>query len=170
MLLGRKTTNKHLQFSQFSAALWHLPNFKPVHSLMLSSHCFLWLPCFLPPFTVSFKIILVRSGLCSTTSRKLQIWLVASKIAASIACSHLQLQEQLWLAEILGHFEIGMVHFPSCSKSTMSNSQLWGRPWTKMSRKDIVGTSESRLWGFPWTRAKWMGNMAILLLVCCFTP
>ena len=31
-----------LHFSQFSTALWDLPNSRPVHSLMLSSHLFLF--------------------------------------------------------------------------------------------------------------------------------
>ena len=34
----------------FSTALWDLPNSRPVHSLMLSSHLFLCLPRLLPPF------------------------------------------------------------------------------------------------------------------------
>ena len=38
-----------LHFSLFSTALWDLANSKPVHSLMLSSHLFLCLPCLLPP-------------------------------------------------------------------------------------------------------------------------
>ena len=37
-------------FSLFSTALWDLPNSRPVHSLMLSSHLFLCLPC---PLTIS---------------------------------------------------------------------------------------------------------------------
>ena len=37
-----------LQFSLFSTALWDLPNSRPVHSLILSSHLFLRLPCLLP--------------------------------------------------------------------------------------------------------------------------
>ena len=49
-----------LLFSLFSTALWDLPNYKPVHSLMLSSHLFLCLPCLLPPFTVPCKMVLVR--------------------------------------------------------------------------------------------------------------
>ncbi|WP_419619002.1 hypothetical protein, partial [Thiolapillus sp.] len=40
-----------LNFSLFSTALWDLPNSRPVHSLMLSSHLFLCPPCLLPPFT-----------------------------------------------------------------------------------------------------------------------
>ena len=39
-----------LHFSLFSAALCDLTNSRPVHSLMLSSHFFLCMPCFLPPF------------------------------------------------------------------------------------------------------------------------
>ena len=49
-----------LHFSLFSTALWDLPNSRPVHSLMLSSHLFLCLPCFLPPFTVPCKMVLAR--------------------------------------------------------------------------------------------------------------
>ena len=41
-----------LHFSLFSTALWDLANSRPVHSLMLSAHLFLCLPCLLPPFTV----------------------------------------------------------------------------------------------------------------------
>ena len=41
-------------------ALWHSANPRPVHSLMLSSHLFLCLPCLLSPFTVPFKVVLAR--------------------------------------------------------------------------------------------------------------
>ena len=37
-----------------------LPNSRPVHSLMLSSHLFLCLPCLLPSFTVPCKMVLAR--------------------------------------------------------------------------------------------------------------
>ena len=43
-------------FSLFSTALWDLPNSRPVHFLMLSSHLFLCLPC-LPPFTAPYKMV-----------------------------------------------------------------------------------------------------------------
>ena len=49
-----------LHFSLFSTALWDLPNSRPVHSLMLSSHLFLCQPCLLPPFTVPCKMVLAR--------------------------------------------------------------------------------------------------------------
>ena len=49
-----------LHFSLFSTALWDLPNSRPVHSLMSSSHLFLCLPCLLPPFTVPCKMDLAR--------------------------------------------------------------------------------------------------------------
>ena len=49
-----------LHFSLFSTALWDLPDSRPVHSLMLSSHLFLCLPCLLPPFTVPCKMVLAR--------------------------------------------------------------------------------------------------------------
>ena len=53
-------TTSFLSFSLFSTALWDLPNSRPVHSLMLSSHLVLCLPCFLPPFTVPCKMVLAR--------------------------------------------------------------------------------------------------------------
>ena len=46
-----------LHFSLFSTALWNLPNSRPVHPLMLSSHC---LPGLLPPFAVPCKMVLAR--------------------------------------------------------------------------------------------------------------
>ena len=54
------TSSLHF-FSLFSTALWDLPNSRPVHSLMLSSHFFLCLPCLLSPFTVPCKMVLARS-------------------------------------------------------------------------------------------------------------
>ena len=49
-----------LHFPLFSTALWDLANSRLVHSLMLSTHLFLCLPCLLPPFTVPCKMVLVR--------------------------------------------------------------------------------------------------------------
>ena len=62
---GRWGTTDHfatsfLHFPLFSTALWDLPNSRPVHSLMLSSHLFLCPPCLLPPFTVPCKMVLAR--------------------------------------------------------------------------------------------------------------
>ena len=53
-------TTSFLHFSLFSTALWDMVNSRPVHSLMLSSHLFLCLPCLLPPFTLPCKIVLTR--------------------------------------------------------------------------------------------------------------
>ena len=50
-----------LHFSLFSTALCDLANSRPVHSLMLSSHLFLCVPCLLLPFTVPCKMVLARS-------------------------------------------------------------------------------------------------------------
>ena len=47
-------------FFLFSTALWDLPNSRLVHSLILSSHLVLCLPCLLPPFTVPCKMVLAR--------------------------------------------------------------------------------------------------------------
>ena len=52
--------NHFRHFSLFSTALWDLPNSRPAHSLMLSSHLSLCLPCLLPPFTVPCKMVLAR--------------------------------------------------------------------------------------------------------------
>ena len=49
-----------LHISLFSTALWDLVNSRPVHSLMLSSHLFLCLPCLLLPFTVPCKMVFAR--------------------------------------------------------------------------------------------------------------
>ena len=49
-----------LHYPLFSISLWDLPNSRPVHSLMLSSHLFLCPPCLLPPFTVPCKMVLAR--------------------------------------------------------------------------------------------------------------
>ena len=47
-------------FVLFSTALWDLANSRLVHSLMLSSHLLLCLPCLLPPFTLPCKMVLAR--------------------------------------------------------------------------------------------------------------
>ena len=49
-----------LHFSLFPTALRDLANSRPVHSLMLSSHPFLCLPCLLPLFSVPCKMVLAR--------------------------------------------------------------------------------------------------------------
>ena len=46
-----------LRFFLFSTTL---PNSRPVHSLMLSSHLFLCLLCLLLPFTVPCEMVLAR--------------------------------------------------------------------------------------------------------------
>ena len=53
-------TTSFLHFSLFSTALSDLANSRLVHSLMLPSHLFFCLPCFLPPFTVPCKMVLAR--------------------------------------------------------------------------------------------------------------
>ena len=49
-----------LHFPLFSTVLWDLANSRPVHSLMLSFHLFLCLPCLLHPFTVPYKMVVAR--------------------------------------------------------------------------------------------------------------
>ena len=57
ILEGRRGTTGEFatipfHLDMFSAALVELARFIPVHSLILSSHLFFWLPLFLFPFTV----------------------------------------------------------------------------------------------------------------------
>ena len=54
-------TTSFLHSFMFSTSLWDLANSRPIHSLMLSSHLFLRLPCLLPPFTVLWKMVLARA-------------------------------------------------------------------------------------------------------------
>ena len=49
-----------LQFSLFSPARWDLANSRSVHSLVLSPHLFLCLPCLLPAFAVLSEMVLAR--------------------------------------------------------------------------------------------------------------
>ena len=51
-------TTSFLHFSLFCTALWDLANCGLVHSLMLSSHLSLCLPCLLPPPNVLCKVAL----------------------------------------------------------------------------------------------------------------
>ena len=52
------TSSLHfLWFSAFHSMVFHS---RPVHSLMLSSHCFLCLPLRLPPWTVPCRIVLAN--------------------------------------------------------------------------------------------------------------
>ena len=60
IIINYPLTARVLHFSLSSTALWDLPNSGPVHSLMLSSHLFLCLPCLPPPFTVPCKMVLAR--------------------------------------------------------------------------------------------------------------
>ena len=79
-----------LYFPLFSTALWDLPNSRPVHSLMLSSHLFLCLPCLLHPFTVPCKMVSTRpderqTWQCHCSLRLLTM--VSRSSCGPIACS-----------------------------------------------------------------------------------
>ena len=69
-----------LHFPLFSTALWDLVNSRPVHSLMLSFHPFLCLPCLLPLFTVPCKTVLARPDDNGRPSRGLRV--VGSPVGA----------------------------------------------------------------------------------------
>ena len=77
-----------LCFSLFSTALWDLANSRPVHSLMLSSHLFLCLPCLLPPFTVPCKMVLARPDEQETCPYhcSLHLFTMVRSLCGPIAC------------------------------------------------------------------------------------
>ena len=82
-------TTSFLHFSLFSTALWNFANSSPIHSLMLSSHLFLCLPCLLPPFTVPCKMVLVRPDereTCTYHFSLRPITMVRRSSCGSIAC------------------------------------------------------------------------------------
>ena len=54
-------TTSFLHFFLLFIALWDLANSRPVHSLMLSFHVFLHLPCLLLHLTVPCKMVLART-------------------------------------------------------------------------------------------------------------
>ena len=75
-----------LHFSLFSTALWDL-NSRPVHSLMLSSHLFLSLPCLLPPFTVPCKMVLAGTWWTGNMTIPLHLFLIVRRFTCGpIAC------------------------------------------------------------------------------------
>ena len=66
-----------------------LANSRPVHSLMLSSHLFLCVPCLLPPFNVPCKMVLARPDELETCSYhfSLRVFTVVSRSSCGlIAC------------------------------------------------------------------------------------
>ena len=78
-------------FSLFSTALWDLPNSRPVHSLMLSYHLFLCLPCLLRPFTVPCKMVLARPDERETWPYhcSLRLFTITRSSCGPIACWNL---------------------------------------------------------------------------------
>ena len=81
-------TTSFLHFSLFSAAHCDLANSRPVHSLMLSSHLFLCLPCRLPPFTVPCKMVLARPDEQETHPYRcsLHLFMMVRSSCGPIAC------------------------------------------------------------------------------------
>ena len=78
-----------LHFSMFSTALWDMPNSRPVHSLMLSPHLFLCLPCLLHLFAVPCKMVLARPDELETCPYHLSLRLftmVSRSSCGPIAC------------------------------------------------------------------------------------
>ena len=79
------------QFPPFFHVLhcpWDLANSRPVHSLGLSSHLFLCLPCLLPPFTVPCKMVLARPDERETWQYhcSLRLFTIVRSSCGPIAC------------------------------------------------------------------------------------
>ena len=93
-------TTSFLHSSLFSTALWDLANSRPVHSLILSSHLFLCLPCLLPPFTVPCKMVLARPDIYGrhvhTTSICIYIFLMIRRSLCSLIVFPLSLCLARW--------------------------------------------------------------------------
>ena len=81
-------TTSFLHFFLFSTALWDSANSRSVHSLMLSSHLFLCLPCLLSPFTVPCKMVLARPDEQETWPYhcSLHLFMVVRSSCGPIAC------------------------------------------------------------------------------------
>ena len=81
-------TSSFPHFSLFSTVLWNLVNSRPVHSLMLSSHLFFCLPCFLLPFFVPCKMVLARPDEQETCPYhcSLHLLMMVRSLCGPIAC------------------------------------------------------------------------------------
>ena len=81
-------------FILFSTALWDLPNSRPVHSLMLSSHLFLCLPCRL--FTI------IRRSSCGPLLRSgnLLLWWL-NRIIAETCSITISISNKMALSQYL---------------------------------------------------------------------
>ena len=80
-----------LHFSLFFTSFWDVQNSRPVHSLMLSSHLFLCLPCLLPPFTVPCKMVLARPDEQETWPYHCSLHLFTVVRTSSVSYTHLTL-------------------------------------------------------------------------------
>ena len=86
-----------LHFSLYSTALRDLPNSRPVHSLMLSSHLFLCPSCLLPPFTVPCKMVLARPDIALVVPVQRQgSWSLEVFESLGKMICHLRGLENLW--------------------------------------------------------------------------
>ena len=111
-------------FSMFSTALWDLANSRPVHSLMLSSHLFLCLPCLLPPFTVPCKMVLARPD-----ERETGPYHCGLRLFTIVRCFY-----TLYLLECQVRVTVGDSGFRRCVPclSSVVNPLRWLSPHTDM--------------------------------------
>ena len=79
-------TTSFIHFSLFSTTRWDSANSRPVHSLMLSFHLFLCLPCLLPLFTVPSKTVLARPDERKTCPYHFSLHLFKRSLCGPIAC------------------------------------------------------------------------------------
>ena len=83
---GRWGTTDDFATSFLHFSLWDLPNSRLVHSLILSSHLLLCLPCLLSPFTVPYKMVLARPDERETWPRPVHSMMLSSNLFLCLPC------------------------------------------------------------------------------------
>ena len=124
-------TTSFLYFSLFSTALWDLANSRPVYSLMLSCHLFLCLPCLLPPFTVSCKMVFARPDERETwpSHCSLRLFMIVRRSSCGpIAC---------WILARTSSAKTNLTYF-TVNLWQKQNKQNVGVFWGKTSTKQDV--------------------------------
>ena len=143
--------NQFSPFSLFSIALWDLPNSRPVHSLLLSSNLFLCLPCLLPPFTVSCKMVLARPDeqeTCPYHCRLRLFTMVRRSSCGPIACWILARTSSLvtWslyeMCSILRQYLISVACILLCSTAVKVHDLLlqWGAADAEVKNTELKGS------------------------------
>ena len=123
-----------LHFPLFSTALWDL-NSRPVHSLMLSSHLFLCLPCLLLPFAMPCKMVLARPD-------ERVVFPPLSLSALSSSPLSLCLARWFW-PDLMNPYCRSMYSADSGSKGTMENKHMIFGIATRIDLLNFIASHES---------------------------